>query len=55
MASNIKLPPPTAHIFYDKRISDAEDGYPRHEGYVRSQLAFLKYLWAASRRQAEGT
>ena len=43
-------PPPLAHIFYDKRVSDAEDALPKHEGFVRSQLAFLKYLWSASRR-----
>ena len=43
------LPGPVAHIFYDKRVSDAEDALPRYEGYVRSQLAFLKHLWSARR------
>ena len=44
-----ELPTPVAHIFYDKRVSDATDSLPKHGGYVRSQLAFLKYLRAASR------
>ena len=47
-----KAPKPVAHIFYDKRISDAADELPKHEGFVRSQLAFLKYLRSATRRQA---
>ncbi len=50
MQSNANLVQPMAHIFYDKRVSDAEDDLPRHEGYVRSQLAFLKHLWSATRR-----
>lgn len=47
--SDAKLPSPVAHIFYDKRVSDAEDPCPKHQGYLRSQLAFLKYLRAARR------
>ena len=42
--SDEELPSPVAHIFYDKRVSDAEDPYPKHQGYLRSQIAFLKYL-----------
>ena len=45
-----KLPSPVAHIHYDKRVSDAEDPYPKHEGYIRSQIAFLKYVWSARRK-----
>jgi hypothetical protein len=44
-----KLPSPVAHLFYDKRISDIEDPYPKHEGYFRSNMAFLKYLRLARR------
>ena len=44
-----KLPPPVAHIFYDKRVSDAEDPYPKHQGYLPSQIAFLRYVWSAIR------
>lgn len=43
------LPPPVAHIFYDKRVSDSEDPYPKHEGFVRSEIAFLRYLRSARR------
>lgn len=44
-----ELPSPVGHIHYDKRVADAEDPCPKHEGYARSQFAFLKYLWAARR------
>lgn len=44
-----KLPVPIAHIFYDKRLADAQDAYPKHEGFFRSQLAFLNYLRLANR------
>jgi hypothetical protein len=47
--SDAELPSPVAHIFYDKRVSDAEDLYPKHQGYFRSQIAFLKYLRSAIR------
>ena len=47
--SDAELPSPVAHIFYDKWVSDAEDPYPKHQGYFRSQIAFLKYLQSARR------
>lgn len=47
--SDAELPPPVAHIFYDKRVSDVKDPYPKHQGYFRSQIAFLKYFRSASR------
>ena len=47
--SDEQLPMPVAHVFYDKRVSDADDSCPKYEGYVRSQIAFLKYLWRARR------
>ena len=50
MQPQTNLPQPIAHIFYDKRTKDAEDELPKHEGFVRSQLAFLKHLWSATRR-----
>ncbi len=49
LRSDAELPSPVAHIFYDKRVSDAEDKQPKHQGYIRSQLAFLKYYWIARR------
>ena len=48
-AEDVALPLPVAHIFYGKRVSDAADPYPRHQGYFQSQIAFLKYLRSARR------
>jgi len=50
--SDAELPSPVAHLFYDKRVSDADDPYPKDKGYFRSQIAFLKYLRSAGRPQA---
>ncbi len=47
--SDAELPSPVAHIFYDKRVADADDPYPKHQGFFRSQIAFLKYLRSARR------
>jgi len=44
-----QVPAPIAHMFYDKRVSDAPDTYPKHRGFVRSQLAFLHYVRVAER------
>ena len=44
------LPKPVAHMFYEKRVSDADDLYPKHHGFLRSELAFLNYLRRAKRR-----
>lgn len=44
-----QLPVPKAHIFYDKRVTDAKDTYPKYRGFLRSQLAFLNYLRLAKR------
>ena len=44
-----EVPEPIAHIFYDKRLSDATDAYPKHRGFLSSQLAFMKYLRRAKR------
>ena len=48
--SDAELPSPEAHGFYDNRVSDAKDTYPKYEGYFRNQIAFLKHLWLARRR-----
>jgi len=37
------LPQSSAHVFYETRIDDADDALPKHEGFVRSQWAFLRY------------
>ena len=41
------LPTPSAHIFYNERVADADDAYPKHEGFFRSEFAFLKQLLSA--------
>ncbi len=38
------LPKPSAHIFYESRVCDIEDGLPKYEGYMRSQLLFGRLL-----------
>ena len=48
-AEQAQLPSPVAHIFYDKRVSDAKDSYPKHRGFIPSQMAFMKYLRLANR------
>lgn len=42
-------PPLTAHIFYDNRVADVDDGLPRHSGYWPSQWAFMKLVFAGLR------
>ncbi len=44
-AETIEIPEPKAHLFYDKRLSDANDDLPKRNGFLSSQLAFFKYLW----------
>ena len=50
--SDAALPSPVAHIFYDKRVAEANDAYPKYRGFIRSQFAFLKYLRQARRASA---
>lgn len=38
------LPPASLHMFYHRRVSDAQDGLPRYSGYLRSQLAVIGLL-----------
>lgn len=40
----VALPDPSGHMFYDKRVADANDDWPKHRGYLRSQAAFFRYL-----------
>ena len=49
LSAGAEVPAPIAHIFYDKRLSDATDAYPKHRGLLRSQLAYMKYLRSAMR------
>ena len=43
--SNDHLPDAKAHLFYEKRIEDADDEIPKRQGFISSQLAFFKNLW----------
>ena len=46
------LPPPSMHIFYDRRTADAHDDLPKRGGMIASQSSFLLALFKASRRRA---
>jgi len=41
------LPGPALHIFYDRRVADAEDSLPRYSGYWSSELALGRRLMGA--------
>lgn len=38
------LPKPAAHIFYDRRRADAQDGLSTYSGYLPSELAVARLL-----------
>ena len=44
-ADSVQLPEPKAHMFYEKRVNDADDDLPKHHGFMSSQWAFFWYLW----------
>lgn len=44
-ADGAELPEPNAHMFYEKRVADVDDDLPKHNGFLKSQLAFFKHLW----------
>ena len=37
-----RLPPATAHIFYHRRVRDADDDLPKYRGYWASELAVVR-------------
>ncbi len=39
------LPEPAAHMFYEKRVADAQDDIAKRHGFIASQLTFFKCLW----------
>jgi hypothetical protein len=43
-ANKEELPPASMHIFYHRRIRDAEDSIPKYEGFWRSQLVTIRML-----------
>lgn len=38
------LPPASMHLFYHRRVEDAQDSLPKYEGYWPSQIAFIKRM-----------
>ena len=48
-AGDTALPEPAMHMFYDKRVTDADDDLPKRSGFVASQLAFLRLLFSSRR------
>ena len=38
------LPGPAAHVFYDRRLADAQDGLRSYSGYLPSELAVTRLL-----------
>ena len=44
MPQGFNAPPIDLHIFYDKRQEGVADSLPKHEGYLRSQLAFTRLM-----------
>lgn len=41
------LPQTEAHLFYERRVADMNDGLPRYEGYFPSQWATAKMIMRA--------
>lgn len=44
------MPDPAFHMYYNRRVADADDGLAKHSGNLRSQLAFGRALLGALRR-----
>ena len=45
--TQLNIPAPSLHIFYDKRVADISDNIAKHEGYLRSQYAFCRQVFKA--------
>ena len=45
-------PAPSFHMFYHRRVSEASDELPKHEGYLRSQWAFSTAVLGAFLRKS---
>ncbi len=44
LPDTVALPPPSLHMFYNRRVADADDSLPKYSGYWRSQLGFGRHL-----------
>lgn len=38
------LPQPVLHMFYHRRLADADDNLPKYSGALRSQLGMMRHL-----------
>ena len=45
------MPDPAFHMYYNRRVADADDALPKHSGNLRSQLAFARALLGGLRRR----
>ncbi|MEL7297889.1 MAG: GFA family protein [Pseudomonadota bacterium] len=43
-AVDLSTPTPIGHLFYEHRRQDVQDDAPKHTGFFRSQLAFMRAL-----------
>lgn len=41
------IPAPALHMFYNRRVQDAQDDLPKYEGYWPSQLGTTRHLFRA--------
>jgi hypothetical protein len=52
LGDGAQLPEPRGHIFYHRRVADADDGLPQIPGYWRSELAVTRWVVAGLGRSA---
>lgn len=50
-ADPARLPLVQGDIFYNRRVADIDDDLPKYNGYIFSQIAFLRWLLAGMRRE----
>ena len=43
------LPMPKAHLFYHRRVEDVDDGVPKYNGFIRSELCAMRLMREARR------
>lgn len=48
------LPPPSAHVFYHRRVDDAHDSLPKICGYWQSEFAVTKMVMINTFRRGNG-
>lgn len=53
LAAPALLPPPAAHLFWNRRVSEHADALPRYSGYWRSELAVVATVLRAAARRTD--